>query len=46
MSAPPVAPDRFEDLLSGFVARSVETRAVIGDVIEGKVGRIVVGLIQ
>lgn len=37
-----VSPDRLDGLLAGLAARSVETKAVIGQVIEGEAGKIVV----
>ena len=38
-----VSRDRLDDLLQGLAARGVETRAVIGEIVEGEAGRIVVG---
>jgi selenide,water dikinase len=37
-----VAPDKLDALLTGLSARGVETRAVIGEVIEGEAGKIFV----
>ncbi len=37
-----VSPDKLDGLLAGLVARGVETRAVIGEVVEGEQGRIFV----
>ena len=37
-----VAPDKLDGLLAGLSARGVETRAVIGEVVEGEAGKIVV----
>lgn len=38
-----VALDRLNGLLDGLAARGVETRAVIGEIMEGEAGRIIVG---
>jgi selenide,water dikinase len=37
-----VSPDKLDGLLRGLAARGVETRAVIGELIEGEAGKIVV----
>ena len=37
-----VSPDKLDGLLKGLVARGVETRAVIGEIIDGEAGKIVV----
>lgn len=38
-----VAADKLDGLLAGLTARGVETRAVIGEVVEGEAGKIFVG---
>jgi hypothetical protein len=37
-----VSPDKLDGLLRGLAVRGVETRAVIGELVEGEAGKILV----